>query len=140
MNISKNYQLKKEIGQGTFGKVYLGEHIPTKSKIAIKILDKKKIKDKSDFERVCRELKISQTINHPHLVKLYDMLETEQYIFLVMEFLGGGELYDHIVQRKRLTEIETFNYFSQIISSLEYLHSLNIVHRDLKPENLLLNS
>jgi 5'-AMP-activated protein kinase catalytic alpha subunit len=140
MNISKNYQLKKEIGQGTFGKVYLGEHIPTKSKIAIKILDKKKIKDKSDFERVCRELKISQTINHPHLVKLYDMLETEQYIFLVMEFLSGGELYDHIVQRKRLTEIETFNYFSQIISSLEYLHSLNIVHRDLKPENLLLDS
>ncbi len=68
MIISDNYKLEKEIGSGTFGKVYLGEHIPTKSPIAIKILDKSKIKDKSDFERVCRELKISQAIHQPHLV------------------------------------------------------------------------
>ena len=139
MLISENYKLDKEIGSGTFGKVYLGEHIPTKNPIAIKILDKSKIKDKSDFERVCRELKISQTILHPHLVQLYDMLETDGYIFLIMEYLKGGELYDYIVSKKRLSEQETFSYFVQILSALEYMHKLNIVHRDLKPENLLLD-
>lgn len=139
MIISKNYKIDKEIGSGTFGKVYLGEHIPTKSSIAIKVLDKTKITDRSDFERVCRELKISQTILHPHLVQLYDMLETENHIFLIMEFLAGGELYDYIVSKRRLTEPETFLYFIQIVSAIDYLHKLNIVHRDLKPENLLLD-
>lgn len=97
MIISKNYKLKDEIGSGTFGKVYIGEHVPTNSSIAIKILDKSKIKDQSDFDWVCRELTISQTILHPHLVHLYDIIETDGYIFLIMEYLEGGELYDFIV-------------------------------------------
>ncbi len=67
------------------------------------------------------------------------MLETDGYIFLIMEYLEGGELYDHIVSQRKLTEIESFSYFVQILSALEYLHSINIVHRDLKPENLLLD-
>lgn len=104
MIISKNYQLKDEIGSGTFGKVYLGTHTPTNSPIAIKILDKSKIKDKADFDRVCRELTISQTIMHPHLVHLFDILETDGYIFLVMEYLEGGELYDYIVSSNKLDE------------------------------------
>lgn len=139
MIISKSYKIDKEIGSGTFGKVYLGEHIQTQSPLAIKVLDKSKIQDRSDFERVCRELKISQTILHPHLVQLYDMLETENHIFLIMEFLEGGELYDYIVSKRRLTEPEAFLYFIQIVSALDYMHKLNIVHRDLKPENLLLD-
>lgn len=139
MIISKSYKIDKEIGSGTFGKVYLGEHVPTQSPIAIKVLDKSKIQDRSDFERVCRELKISQTILHPHLVQLYDMLETENHIFLIMEYLEGGELYDYIVSKRRLTEPEAFLYFIQIVSALDYMHKLNIVHRDLKPENLLLD-
>lgn len=102
MIISNEYKLEEEIGQGTFGKVYSGVHLPTEQKIAIKILDKSKIKDKSDFERVCWELKISQAIKHPHLVHLYDMLETDGYIFLIMEFLEGGELYNYIVEKDRL--------------------------------------
>ena len=139
MIISKSYKINKEIGSGTFGKVYLGEHIPTQSPLAIKVLDKSKIQDRSDFERVCRELKISQTILHPHLVQLYDMLETENHIFLIMEYLEGGELYDYIVSKRRLTEPEAFLYFIQVVSAIDYMHKLNIVHRDLKPENLLLD-
>ena len=67
------------------------------------------------------------------------MLETDKYIFLIMEYLEGGELYDYIVASKRLSEQEAFKFFIQIISAVEYLHKLNIVHRDLKPENLLLD-
>ena len=68
------------------------------------------------------------------------MLETDKYIFLIMEYLEGGELYDYIVASKRLSEQEAFKFFIQIISAVEYLHKLNIVHRDLKPENLLLDN
>ena len=139
MLIGKNYKLISEIGSGTFGKVWLAEHLPTSCQIAIKILEKNKILDDSDVKRVTRELKIAQSISHPHLVQLYHLLETTEYVFLVMEFLPGGELYDHIVSKKKLSEEECFLFFSQIVSSVEYLHSLNIAHRDLKPENLLLD-
>jgi serine/threonine protein kinase len=139
MMIGKHYKLLKEIGSGTFGKVYLSEHLPTGRSLAIKVLEKEKIVDDSDVERVSRELRIAQSIAHPHLVQLYHLLETNEYIFLIMEFLPGGELYDYIVSQKRLSEEETFMYFIQVVSAVEYLHSLNIVHRDLKPENLLLD-
>ena len=75
-------------------------------------MNKSKIKDQSDFDRICRELKISQAIKHPHLVQLYDMIETEGYIFLIMEYLEGGELYNLIVDRNKLTEQQSFIYFS----------------------------
>lgn len=139
MLIGKNYRLISEIGSGTFGKVWLGEHVPTGCQIAIKILEKDKILDDSDVERVTRELKIAQSISHPHLVQLFHLLETKEYVFLIMEYLPGGELYDLIVSRKKLTEEEAFLYIVQIVNSVEYLHSLNIAHRDLKPENLLLD-
>lgn len=139
MMIGKHYKLIKEIGSGTFGKVYLAEHLPTGRSLAIKVLEKEKIMDESDVERVSRELRIAQSISHPHLVQLYHLLETNEYIFLIMEFLPGGELYDYIVSQKRLGEEEAFLFFIQVVSAVEYLHSLNIVHRDLKPENLLLD-
>lgn len=139
MLIGKHYKLLTEIGSGTFGKVWLAEHLPSGCQIAIKILEKNKIIDESDVERVTRELKIAQSISHPHLVQLYHLLETSEYVFLVMEYLQGGELYDYIVSKKRLNEEECFMFLVQILSSVEYLHSLNIAHRDLKPENLLLD-
>ena len=137
--IGENYRIIKEIGSGTFGKVYSAEHVPSKQLVAIKVLEKEKIQDESDVERVTRELRISQSIFHPHLVQLYNLLETSEYIFLIMEYLSGGELYDYIVAKKKLTEVEAYLFFIQIKSAIEYLHSINIVHRDLKPENLLLS-
>ena len=96
MIVGKYYRLENEIGSGTFGKVYLASHLPTGYPLAIKVLEKAKIQDESDIERVSRELRIAQSAGHPHLVQLFHLLETSEFVFLVMEYLPGGELYDHI--------------------------------------------
>jgi serine/threonine protein kinase len=129
----------KSIGEGTFGKVKLGVHIPTKENVAIKVLEKDKIIDISDIERVSREIHILKLIRHPTIIQLYEIIETPRKIYLIMEFAASGELFDHIVANTRLKEKEACKFFHQIISGIEYIHKLNIVHRDLKPENLLLD-
>ena len=136
--LTKDYNLNRQIGSGTFGKVFLGTHTGTGNPIAIKVLEKTKILDQADYDRVCREIKIIQFAHHPHLVELLDIIEAEKYIFLVMEYMQGGELYEHIVRNKRLSEAESFRIFAQAIGALEFLHENKIVHRDLKPENILL--
>lgn len=133
------YVLGKTIGKGTFGKVKLGIHMPTGEKVAIKVLEKYRIKDSSDVERVSREIRILKQVNHPNIVKLYEIIETSKTIFLIMEFVPCGELFDYIVARSRLTEEQAGHFYTQILSGLEYLHKQNIIHRDLKPENLLLD-
>lgn len=113
--------------------------------MAIKILEKQKIVDQSDVERVTREIQILKLVRHPHLVQLYEVpsswhqiIETPKQLFLIMEFVPGGELFDYIVQNTRVKEIEAARFYAQLLSGIEYLHRLRIVHRDLKPENLLL--
>jgi 5'-AMP-activated protein kinase catalytic alpha subunit len=133
------YLLGKTIGKGTFGKVKLGIHGPTGEKVAIKVLEKSRIKDSSDVERVSREIRILKLVNHPNIVKLYEIIETSKTIFLIMEFVPCGELFDYIVARSRLTEEQAGHFYSQILAGLEYLHKINVIHRDLKPENLLLD-
>lgn len=134
-----NYVLGKTIGKGTFGKVKLGIHTPTGEKVAIKVLEKSRIKDSSDVERVSREIRILKLVNHPNVVKLYEIIETSKTIFLIMEFVPCGELFDYIVARSKLTEEQAAHFYQQILSGLEYLHKMNVIHRDLKPENLLLD-
>ncbi|CAK82168.1 unnamed protein product (macronuclear) [Paramecium tetraurelia] len=128
----------KTLGQGTFGKVKLATHILTGEKVAIKILEKQKISDQSDIERVTREIQILKKVRHPNLVQLYEIIETPKQLFLVMEYVNGGELFDYIVQNQRIKDVEAIRFYSQLISGIEYLHKLQIVHRDLKPENLIL--
>ncbi|CAM6005264.1 unnamed protein product [Sphagnum balticum] len=91
----------RTVGKGTFGKVKLGREIATGEPVAVKILDKAKIVDVSDVERVAREIYILKILRHPGIIQLYEIIETEQYLFLVMEYLPGGELFEHIVTRKR---------------------------------------
>ena len=79
-------------------------------------------------------------LRHPNIVHLYSVIQTNQYIYLIMEYISGKELFDYIVLKKRLQENEACKFYQQIISGIEYLHKLKIVHRDLKPENLLLDS
>ncbi|KRX03507.1 Protein kinase-like domain [Pseudocohnilembus persalinus] len=134
-----NYTIGKKLGEGAFGKVRLGIHNLTGEKVAIKILEKEKIIDVTDVERVSREIHILKLIKHPHIVQLYEIIETPNQIFLVMEFISGGEVYDYIVEKNRLPEAEACRLFQELISGIEYLHKLQIVHRDLKPENLMLN-
>ncbi len=136
----KNYILLKTIGKGTFGKVKLAKHIPTKEEVAIKILEKSKINDDEELKRVNKEIKYLKHLNHPNIVHLYEIVETQNNYYIVMEYISGGELFNYIVKNKRLTELESSFFFNQIINGLEEIHKYHICHRDLKPENLLLTS
>ena len=118
----------------------VAEHVLTGHKVAIKILNRKKIKAIDMEEKVRREIKILRLFMHPHIIRLYEILETPHDIFLVMEYVKSGELFDYIVEKGRLGENEARHFFQQIISGVEYCHRNMVVHRDLKPENLLLDS
>ena len=135
-----NYYIEEAIGEGTFGKVRKGTHRLTRENVAIKILEKNRICDVTDVERVSREIHILKLIRHPNIVQLYEIIETPGQLYLIMEYASGGELFDYIVKKTRIPEQEACKFFQQIIAGVEYIHSLNIVHRDLKPENLLLDS
>lgn len=133
------YILGRSIGEGTFGKVKQGMHILTGEKVAVKILEKDKIQDVADVERVAREIHILKIVRHPNVVQLYEIIETQKQLYLIMEYANGGELFDFIVDQQRVDEREACYFFQQIIAGVEYISKLGIVHRDLKPENLLLD-
>ena len=134
-----NYILLTTIGSGTFSTVKLGIHLPTQQKVAIKILDKEKIVDESDIKRISREIHILSKLRHPNIAQLYETLPSERHIYIVMEHVEGHDLFQYIYSLTRLTELKASKLFRQLISCLEYIHTLGIVHRDIKPENILLN-
>ncbi|CAG9326816.1 unnamed protein product [Blepharisma stoltei] len=134
-----HYMLGRSIGEGTFGKVMLGTHILTGEKVAIKVLEKDRIKDSSDVERVSREIKILKMMRHTNIIQLYEIIEAPKQLYLIMEYVCGGELFDFIVARGKVKENQACLFLQQILSGVEYIHKLGIVHRDLKPENLLLD-
>uniref|UniRef100_A0A5B6ZB81 non-specific serine/threonine protein kinase n=1 Tax=Davidia involucrata TaxID=16924 RepID=A0A5B6ZB81_DAVIN len=136
----RNYKLGKTLGHGSFGKVKVAEHVLTGYKVAIKILNRRKMKNREMEEKVRREIKICRLFVHPHIIRLYEVIETPTDIYVVMEYVKSGELFDYIVEKGRLQEDEARNFFQQIISGVEYCHRSMVVHRDLKPENLLLYS
>ena len=143
-NIEKNkkigdYLLLSTIGRGTFSKVKLGLHLPTKQKVAIKILDKEKINDEADIERIRREIHILSILRHPNIVQLYETINSDNTIYIIMEYIEGKDLFQYIYSMQHLTEYKSSQLFRQLISCLEYIHKLGIVHRDIKPENILLN-
>ena len=132
-----NYVMKKDIGEGNFGKVKLAEFKPTGEEFAIKILNKKKIK-KQMKNVMLRENEIITKLNHINVVFVYKIIDTPEDYYIVMEYCKLGELFDYIVEKKRLDEEEAAVFFYQLINGVEYIHSKGIAHRDLKPENLLL--
>uniref|UniRef100_A0A7S3JSI0 non-specific serine/threonine protein kinase n=1 Tax=Aureoumbra lagunensis TaxID=44058 RepID=A0A7S3JSI0_9STRA len=133
------YRLSKTLGIGAFGKVKLAEHVSTGHKVAVKILNRAKIVALDMSEKVKREINILQRCTHPHIIRLYEVIDTPTDIFVVMEYVSNGELFDYIVSKGRLAPDEARHFFHQIISGVEYCHFHDIVHRDLKPENLLLD-
>ncbi|XP_072968042.1 serine/threonine protein kinase OSK1-like [Typha angustifolia] len=136
----RNYKLGKTLGIGSFGKVKIAEHIMTGHKVAVKILNRRKIRNMDMEEKVKREIKILRLFMHPHIIRLYEVIDTPSDIYVVMEYVKSGELFDYIVEKGRLQEDEARRFFQQIISGVEYCHRNMVVHRDLKPENLLLDS
>ena len=132
--------LGEKLGQGTFGVVVLGTHQLTGEKVAVKILEKEKIIQEADKTRIEREIKILKNMRHNNIVHLYDVKETASSLYIIMEYVQGKELFDYIVDKKRLSEIEACNFYQQIISGIEYLGKIKVVHRDIKPENLLLDN
>ncbi|KAE9295957.1 hypothetical protein PF001_g17090 [Phytophthora fragariae] len=134
------YVLGETIGKGTFGKVKLGLHLLTGEKVAVKILEKKRIIQAADVERVAREIKILKRNRHQNVIQLYEVIDSPDNIFLIMEHVDGGEMFEYIVAHHRIREPEAAFLFRQIVDGLAYLHSNEITHRDLKPENLLLQS
>ena len=135
-----NYRLSRTLGIGAFGKVKLAEHVSTGHKVAVKILNRAKIVALDMAEKVKREINILQRCTHPHIIRLYEVIDTPTDIFVVMEYVSNGELFDYIVSKGRLAPDEARHFFHQIISGVEYCHYHHIVHRDLKPENLLLDA
>ena len=131
--------MMRDLGEGTFGKVKLGIHVRTKKKVAIKILETRKIAMMSDRGRVKREIKILKEVKHENIIQLFEIIETSFAIYMIMEYAEGGELFDYIVNKGRLSEKEAAFFYYQLIEGISFLHDQKIAHRDLKPENLLLD-
>nr|BAA28663.1 HrPOPK-1 [Halocynthia roretzi] len=132
------YKLEKTLGKGQTGLVKLGVHCMTGKKVAVKIVNREKLSE-SVINKVEREIAIMKLIEHPHILGLHDVYENKKYLYLILELVSGGELFDYLVQKGRLIPREARRFFRQIISAVDYCHNHNVCHRDLKPENLLLD-
>ncbi|XP_072716931.1 maternal embryonic leucine zipper kinase-like isoform X11 [Ciconia boyciana] len=135
--VRKYYELTETIGTGGFAKVKLARHLLTGEKVAIKITDKRALGD--DLPRVKIEVDAVKNLSHQHICQLYHVIETSKKIFMVLEYCPGGELFDYIIAKDRLSEDEARVFFRQIVSAIAYVHSQGYAHRDLKPENLLID-
>ncbi|CAD8102545.1 unnamed protein product [Paramecium sonneborni] len=133
-----DYELGAILGQGAFGIVRSAINVITKQEFAIKIIDKEKIKREELIESLKKEIHILMIINHPNIVKLIEVLASKTKIYLVLEWIKGGELFDVIRNNKYIQEPQMRKYFRQIIRAIRYCQSKSIAHRDLKPENILI--
>eukprot|EP01135_Chromosphaera_perkinsii_P009356 Nk52_evm32s1737 gene=Nk52_evmTU32s1737 len=133
------FSIGDTIGSGGFAKVRKGVHKVTGEPVAIKIVNKAVLKGPTAKNRLVNEIEAMKTLNHENICELYGVIETENSVYLLLEYAPGGELFDYIVSRGKLKEVEARKYFVQILNALNYCHQNGIVHRDLKPENLLLD-
>ncbi|XP_037063430.1 serine/threonine-protein kinase SIK3 isoform X7 [Peromyscus leucopus] len=133
------YEIDRTIGKGNFAVVKRATHLVTKAKVAIKIIDKTQLDDEN-LKKIFREVQIMKMLCHPHIIRLYQVMETERMIYLVTEYASGGEIFDHLVAHGRMAEKEARRKFKQIVTAVYFCHCRNIVHRDLKAENLLLDA
>ncbi|PKA57966.1 CBL-interacting protein kinase 32 [Apostasia shenzhenica] len=134
------YELGRTIGEGTFAKVRFARNLETGEPVAIKILAKEKVLKHKLVEQIKREIAIMKLIKHPNVVRLHEVMGSKSKIFIVLEYVTGGELFDKIVNHGRMKEDEARRYFHQLVNAVDFCHSRGVFHRDLKPENLLLDA
>ena len=134
------YVLGQTLGEGEFGKVKLGWKTDGSVQVAIKLIRRESLgTNPSRLPKINREIKILETLSHPNIVKLHEMVESNQFIGMVLEYASGGELFDYILNHRYLKDNTARKLFAQLVSGVGYLHKKGIVHRDLKLENLLLD-
>ncbi|SJL03512.1 uncharacterized protein ARMOST_06868 [Armillaria ostoyae] len=146
------WKLGRTIGKGSSGRVKLARHSKTGQMAAVKIIRKSFLfsrmesldnaeEDAARLEQALqREIVIMKLVDHPNIMKLYDVWDTANHLYLILEHVQGGELFDYLCEKGRLSPSEALRYFQQIIAAVDYCHRFNIVHRDLKPENILLDA
>ncbi|KAJ7389482.1 SIK kinase 3 [Desmophyllum pertusum] len=132
------YNIEKTIGKGNFAVVKLATHCFTKAKVAVKIIDKSQL-DQDNLKKIFREVQVMKMLDHRHIIKLYEVMETDRMLYLVTEYASKGEIFDHLVAHGRMSEKEARKKFVQIAAAVDNCHEQNVVHRDLKAENLLLD-
>ena len=137
-NISELYEIKGNLGKGKFGQVKLGIHKESGKQVAIKIINKKYVED-MEFEQIKSEIDILKIAKHPNIIKLYDVFENEKYIYIIMEYCPGGDLFSYIEKRDfKIKEERAAEIIHKLCTAVYFLHQYGIVHRDLKPENILM--
>lgn len=134
------YELGRTLGEGTFAKVKFARNVETGDNVAVKILDKEKLLKHKMVSQIKREISTMKLVRHPNVIRMFEVMASKSKIYIVMEFITGGELFDKIASKGRLKEDEARKYFQQLINAVDYCHSRGVFHRDLKPENLLLDS
>lgn len=134
-----DFELRTTLGTGSFGRVRLATYMPTGQTCAVKILKKADIIRLKQVEHIIAERKILGSIDHPFVVNLLGHFQNKRYLYLVMEFVVGGEFFTHLRRATRFNNDSSCFYAAQIVIIFQYLHSKDIVYRDLKPENLLLD-
>ncbi|XP_051150634.1 CBL-interacting serine/threonine-protein kinase 8 [Andrographis paniculata] len=134
------YEVGRTIGEGTFAKVKFAQNTETGESVAMKVLDRSTIIKHKMVDQIKMEISIMKRVRHPYVVRLHEVIASRTKIYIILEFITGGELFDKIVHHGRLSESESRRYFQQLIDGVDYCHSKGVYHRDLKPENLLLDS
>ena len=137
--VEEDYEIKQLLGEGSFGQVKLVTHKRTGLDRAMKIIKKAGIADE-ERANMLKEVTILKSLDHPNILKIFDMHEDDEQYYLLTEYCAGGELFDRIDQAKSFSEKDAAKYIKQLLSAIAYLHARNIVHRDLKAENLLFES
>ncbi|KZT27880.1 Pkinase-domain-containing protein, partial [Neolentinus lepideus HHB14362 ss-1] len=145
------WKIGRVIGKGSSGRVRIARHSRTGQYAAVKIVSKSSILEsrmslenlENEAERILlaieREIVIMKLIDHPNILRLYDVWETSNELYLILEYVEGGELFEYLCDKGKLSTLEALDYFQQVIAAVDYCHRFNIAHRDLKPENLLLD-
>jgi len=132
------YRIQQKLGDGAFAKVMLGVHCLVKAKVAIKIVNKMNLDDKSN-SLLQHEVACMQKLAHPYLIRLHEVLETTSHIYMISEYAMQGDLTEKVETEGRLKEPLAMRYYSQILSAVTYMHQNNIIHRDIKAPNVLLS-